>query len=307
MIRIDALLGREYLLYWIVWAAVGSCIGSFLNVVIYRLPRDLSVVGPRSFCPRCEHPIAWHDNIPLFSYAVLRGRCRRCRQPIAWRYPAVELLTAAAAVAVFNRFGVWPYGLVYFALVCALLAASVIDLHFRIIPDEISIYGRWIGLACSFALPLLHGTESRELALGRSLLGAVVGGGWLYATGSAGALMLYGLRWLGVRLRRRPFWRRRLARYRHLKEAMGGGDVKLLAMAGAVIGWKMATVAFVLAPFLALIPGVLMLALKRSHFIPYGPYLSLAIVAAIFFGEDLLAASRVEDTVRLLWDVYLSR
>ena len=260
-------------------------------------------MAPRSHCPRCEHPIAWFDNIPLLSFALLGGRCRRCRQPIRWRYPAVELLTAAAAIATFSRFGVWPYGAVYFALCCALLAASVIDLDFRIIPDEISIYGRWIGLACSFAFPLLHGTASRELALGRSLLGAVVGGGWLYATGTAGAQMLYVLRWLGVRLRHRPFWRRRFARYRHLKEAMGGGDVKLLAMAGTVLGWKYATMAFVLAPFLALVPGVMLLVFHKSHFIPYGPYLSAAAVVALFFGPEILRASQIEETIQLLWAV----
>jgi leader peptidase (prepilin peptidase)/N-methyltransferase len=283
---------------------VGCCLGSFLNVCIFRLPRDESVIRPRSRCPHCQRQLAWVDNLPLVSFALLRGRCRSCRRPIAWRYPVVEALTGLATVAVWQRFGLGPVGLIYLALICGLIVASFVDLEFRIIPDEISLGGLAVGLVASVWVPALHGTAARGLALARSATGLVVGGGLLYATASAGNVMLFGLRRLGVALRRHPRWRRRLARYRHLRESMGLGDVKLLAMAGAVLGWKPVTVAFLLAPVLAVIPGLAVMILKRSHVIPYGPFLSLGLILALFVGEEILHASGIEETARLWWHYY---
>lgn len=289
---------------WVLWFIVGAVVGSFLNVCIYRLPREQSIVRPRSRCPRCQHPLAWYDNIPLVSYAVLRARCRHCRGTIHWRYPVVEALSGVSTVAVLDRFGLGPQGLVYLCLVWALIVASVIDLEHQIIPDEISLGGLVVGLLVSPLVPQLHGTTQPLTAFLRSLIGVGVGGGLLYTVGTAGGLALLWVRRLGVCLRRHPFWRARFAHYRHMREVMGGGDVKLLAMAGAVLGWKVVTLTFFLAPLLAVLPGLMVLVCKRSHLIPYGPFLSLALVLALFAGERLLQASGVEDTLKLLWFYY---
>ncbi|MBI1992009.1 MAG: prepilin peptidase [Candidatus Omnitrophica bacterium] len=243
------------------------------------MPREQSIVRPRSRCPQCRHPIAWYDNVPLLSFLLLRGACRHCRQPIVWRYPVVELVTAISMVAVFHRFGFGARGLVYVAFISALIVCSFIDFEFQIIPDEISLGGVILGVLLSVLLPSLHGTDSRWLALGRSVIGLLVGGGLLYGTGVVGDLIFR-------------------------KESMGGGDVKLLAMAGSILGWKLVVLTFFLAPFFALIPGLIVLLWKRSHLIPYGPFLSLGLVASLFFGNDILQATGVEDTIRILWSFY---
>jgi len=265
--------------YWTIWFVCGCLLGSFLNVCIFRMPREQSVVRPRSRCPHCEHPIAWYDNIPVVSFVILRGACRQCRRPIRWRYPIVESLTGLSSVAVFHRFGVWPLGLVYLALVCGLIVSSFIDLEFQIIPDEISLGGLALGVLLSLAIPSLHGTDSRWLALGRSVIGLVVGGGLLYGTGLVGDFLFK-------------------------KESMGGGDIKLLAMAGSLLGWKLVVLTFFLAPLLAVIPGLAVLVFKRSHVIPYGPFLSLALVVSLFVGHEIIQRSGVEETGRMLWMFY---
>ena len=257
--------------------ALGCCIGSFLNVVVYRLPREESIVRPRSRCTSCKRPIAWHDNIPLVSYVALGGACRHCRKHFSVRYPVIELLTGLAVTTVIYRFGFNAVGWIYAAFLAALIAASFIDLEFQIIPDEISLGGLAVGLALSLLVPALHGADSHLAALGRSAIGVLAGGGVLYATGMLGDFIFR-------------------------KESMGGGDIKLLAMAGAVLGWQLVMVAFFLAPMLAVIPGLIVLFVKKSHVIPYGPFLSLALVIAMFAGYDLLRVSGIEESVRLLWE-----
>ncbi len=264
---------------WFVWFWLGSCFGSFLSVCIYRLPRELSVVRPRSRCPQCEQPIVWYDNIPLISFVLLRGACRGCRRSISWWYPLVELLTGLLTVAVLDRFGLGPVGWIYLVFVYALIVASFVDLEFQIIPDEISLGGLAVGLVLSALIPSLHGTDSRWLALGRSAIGMLVGGGVLYATGLLGDFLFR-------------------------KESMGGGDIKLLAMAGSVLGWKLVMITFFLGPLLALIPGLIVLLLRRSHVIPYGPFLSLGLLLSLFLGNALLRVTGVDETVRILWDYY---
>lgn len=262
-------------LVWVIEFVIGTFIGSFLNVCIYRLPREQSIVTPRSRCPRCSKPIAWYDNIPVLSYLALGGRCRRCRGAIHWRYPIVETLSGAAAVTVLGRFGLNAAGLSYLVFVWALITVSFIDLEFQIIPDEISLGGLALGVLLSLLIPQLHGTLQRVAALKASLVGALVGGGLLYVTGALGTLIFR-------------------------KEAMGGGDVKLLAMAGSLLGWKAVTVTFFLAPVLAIGPGVAVLAARRSHLIPYGPFLSLALVVSLFAGSWLLEVSGLDTSIRLL-------
>jgi len=270
-------LPSEVVWTWV--AAFGLIIGSFLNVCIYRLPREQSLVWSRSRCPQCRALIAWYDNIPLVSYAVLRGRCRNCAHPISRRYPLIEVLSAVAAVGVLRWFGLTAVGLVYLVFVWALIVVSVIDLDFQIIPDEVSVGGLIVGVVVSLAVPQLHGTTHLLVALKRSVLGALVGGGVLYGTGVLGGLVFR-------------------------KEAMGGGDVKLLAMAGSILGWKLVTLTFFLAPVLAVIPGVVVLVTKRSHIIPYGPFLSLALVVSMFVGEQVLRLTGLEESARLLWSFY---
>ena len=237
---------------WLLWFVLGSCVGSFLNVCIYRMPREQSIVRPPSRCPKCERPIAWFDNIPILSFVLLRARCRHCRQPVSWRYPIVESLTGIATVTIFSRFGVTPVAMVYAAFVYGLIVCSVIDLEFQIIPDEISVGG------------------------------LVVGGGLLYLTGLLGDFIFR-------------------------KESMGGGDIKLLAMAGSVLGWKLVTLTFFIAPVFALIPGLFVLLLKRSHVIPYGPFLSIGLVVSLFVGPELLRMSGIEETISLLVQYYFQR
>lgn len=243
------------------------------------MPREQSVVRPRSRCPRCKHPIVWYDNIPLVSYARLGGKCRHCRHPILWRYPLVEALTGFATASVIARFGMTPAGAVYLLFIYGLITASFIDFEFQIIPDEISLGGLVLGVLASGLVPALHGTDSRLWALGRSVFGVLVGGGTLYVTGVLGDILFR-------------------------KESMGGGDVKLMAMAGAILGWKLVVLAFFLAPLLALLPGLFVLFVKRSHVIPYGPFLSLALVIALCYGSQVLRATGVEDSFRLLWEYY---
>ena len=258
---------------------IGACIGSFLNVCIYRLPKDQSIIWPRSRCPGCAHVIAWYDNIPLISYLVLRAKCRHCRATISWRYAVVEALTGALTVAIISRFGASAVGWTYLIFVWTLIVISFIDLEYRIIPNILSIGGLILGWILSPLVPQLHGTSEPLVAAARSCFGSLTGCGVLYLTASIGSFIFQ-------------------------KEAMGLGDVDLLAMAGAFLGWKLVVFTFFAAPVLAVVPGVIVLVRKRSHEIPYGPFLSLGLVLALFAGEPILRASGVEDSVRWIWSVY---
>ncbi len=234
---------------------------------------------PGSHCPGCEYPIAWYDNLPILSFILLRRRCRHCGVAISWRYPLVEALTAALTVAIVARFGAWPLGVVYIAFAAALVVISVIDYETKLIPNVLSVGGLVAGLILSPLVPALHGTTDGVLAFGRAALGAMVGCSLLYLTGSVGELIFR-------------------------KEAMGLGDVDLLAMAGAFLGWKLVLLTFFLAPLLAVVPGIVVLMTKRSHEIPYGPFLSIGLVVSLFFGQQIIHASGIEETLRMLSDAY---
>jgi leader peptidase (prepilin peptidase)/N-methyltransferase len=271
--------GQMWRMTWLLGFIAGSFLGSFLNVCIYRLPRDQSIVRPRSRCRSCKRTIRWYDNIPLVSFVLLGRRCRRCKAVIAWRYPLVEALTGVATAGVLHRFGVTPAAMVYIAFVAALIAASFIDFDYQIIPDEISVGGLVVGLGVSILVPRLHGTDSPLIALGWSVVGVLAGGGILYGTAIIGDFIFR-------------------------KESMGGGDIKLLAMAGSILGWKLVLVTFFIAPIIALIPGLFVLLFRKSHVIPYGPFLSLALVISLFYGDAILRLSGIEETARLLWQIY---
>jgi leader peptidase (prepilin peptidase)/N-methyltransferase len=251
-------------------------VGSFLNVCIHRLPKGESVVWPRSHCPKCQKRIPGYDNIPFISFLLLGGKCRFCREKISLRYPLVEFLTAFLMLALFNRFGL-NYGFfLYMVMLWALIIATFVDIQHRIIPDEVSIGGLIIGLIMlsitGFSFNPLKFTFFPML---RSALGIVIGGGIIYATGALFDLIYF-------KLLKHPA-------INGETESMGGGDVKLLAMIGAFMGWRLAVLTFFMAPFLGIVIGIINLAAKKDHTIPYGPFLSIAALVALFWGDKIVA------------------
>ncbi|MCG3176237.1 MAG: Type 4 prepilin-like proteins leader peptide-processing enzyme [Candidatus Omnitrophica bacterium] len=242
-------------------ALLGACVGSFLNVCIVRLPEDRSIVFPASHCVACKKPIRWHDNIPVLSYVLLRGRCRDCRAGISWVYPAVELAGAALFALFYTTFGLTPAGVVYLSMALALLVETVIDMRYQIIPDEITLPGMVIGLIVSTVWPSLHGSEVWWGGALASLAGLLAGGGFLYLAGTLAEKILK-------------------------KEAMGGGDVKLLAMIGAVIGWQGVLWTVLASSFTGAIAGLTLRWTTGEERIPFGPYLALGAVLYIFFGQS---------------------
>ena len=246
---------------WVILSLVlilGACIGSFLNVCICRLPESRSIVRPPSACPRCGAPIRFYDNIPIFSYLLLLGKCRSCKTRISPRYPLVEFLTGLLAAAAVVRFGLTADFIVYLAFICALVAITFIDLDQQIIPDVMSLPGIPIGLACSVLVS--------SLTFRDSLIGILIGGGSLF-------LLAWG--------------------YQHFtgKEGMGGGDIKLLAMIGAFIGWKGVFFTILVSSATGSVIGLflMMMAKKDLKFaVPFGPFLSIGAIAYLFFGPEVI-------------------
>ena len=236
----------------------GICIGSFLNVCIFRLPEGKSIVHPPSSCPGCGAAIRLYDNIPVLSYFILRGRCRDCHTPIAFRYVLVELLGGLMAVCVYFRFGPGMEGIIYYAFMAALLVITFIDIDHRIIPDVISLPGIPLGVAASFFMPSLSWADS--------LIGVLAGGGSLYAVA-----------WGYVRITG--------------KEGMGGGDINLLAMIGAFIGWKGVLLTIFMGSAIGTLVGLAAMLAEKKNMkmrIPFGPFLALGAVISIFFGQELI-------------------
>lgn len=236
----------------------GLALGSFLNVCIYRIPLKKSIVHPPSSCPNCGAGIRFYDNIPVISYIVLLGRCRHCRAPISFRYPLVELITGLLSVALFIHFGLSPKYIFLFLFTVALIAIAFIDLQHKIIPDVISLPGILVGLAFSF-FP----------SAGVSPLDALIG-----AAGGAAFLLLVGVAFEKVTGR----------------EGMGGGDVKLLAMIGAWMGWKALPYIILISSLSGAVIGGVSLAVSRQGVrsrIPFGPFLALGALVFLFFGDDI--------------------
>ena len=236
---------------------LGLLLGSFLNVVIYRLPRDKPVVADRSRCPRCEVVIRWFDNVPLVSYALLKGRCRKCSSRIPARYPVVELVSAIIAALVVYRYGVTLESLWVYGFVSMLLVITFIDWSHQIIPDELSLGGvvfGWVGAVVCL-----------DLSLVESLIGSLVGGGLVLAI----ALLYKALRKV---------------------EGMGGGDVKLMAMIGAFVGWQMIFPVLFLASFVGSIYGIYLL--RRGGggktAVAFGSFLAPAATVVFVYGTRLL-------------------
>jgi leader peptidase (prepilin peptidase)/N-methyltransferase len=237
----------------------GMCIGSFLNVCIYRLPSSTSIINPsRSFCPQCNSAIQFYDNIPVLSYLWLKGRCRNCKAPISPRYPLVELMTGILAIAILFKFHLTLEGVIYFVFTSSLLVITFIDIDHKIIPDIISLPGIPIGLAASFVLP--------AMTFKSSLLGLLAGGG---------SLLL--VAWTYSLITR--------------KEGMGGGDIKLLGMIGTFIGWKGVIFTIFAASLTGTLVGMIVMLLKGKNLkfaIPFGPFLSIGAMSYVFFGEKVL-------------------
>lgn len=237
----------------------GICIGSFLNVCIYRLPESKSIAHPRSMCPSCGTLIRFYDNIPIFSYMALRGKCRHCTAHISFRYPVVEFISGMFAVGVFLKYGMGLETLIYFTFIATLLVITFIDIDHQIIPDVITLPGIPIFLAASLALP--------KITLIESILGILTGGGSLFLVA-----------WLYHLLTR--------------KEGMGGGDIKLLAMMGAIVGWKGVLFTIFVASAVGTLAGMLIIIKSGKTMklaVPFGPFLAIGGIAYILIGPQLIA------------------
>ena len=243
--------------WWLVYAGLmGACIGSFLNVVIYRLPLGQSLVTPPSRCPKCGYRLKWYDNIPVFGWLLLAGRCRECKNRISIQYPIVELITAVLCVIVVWVTPPGPLLVSRLLLLFTLIALFGIDLEHQILPNSITLPGIVAGLLLSTIAPP---------GLRDAVIGTVLGGGVLYAIAWAYFL-----------------WRR--------EEGLGMGDVKMLAMIGAFLGWKMVLVTLVLSSFSGALIGVGLIALQRGSMklaLPFGTFLAAGAVAAMLVGAPL--------------------
>jgi leader peptidase (prepilin peptidase)/N-methyltransferase len=241
----------------VAFAVVGLMVGSFLNVCIYRIPLRRSVVYPRSKCASCDRPLAWYENVPVVSYLVLRGRCRTCGTRISLQYPLVELTTAAAFVIHYEVLGLSPLLPVRIAFTCVLIVLFAIDLEHQLLPNVITLPALAAGLVLSLVLPP---------GLRDALIGVLVGGGILFLIAE-----------VYFRLRK--------------EEGMGMGDVKMLAMIGAFLGWKLTVLTLILASFGGSIAGILLLVTRRGNMkaaLPFGTFLAAGALAASLFGEPLV-------------------
>lgn len=241
----------------------GLVLGSFLNVCIWRLPRAESIIMPGSHCSYCNNPIRWHDNIPLIGYILLKGRCRDCNARISFKYFLIELITAVMSAAMFIRYDLTPQFFIYILFFSLLLIATFVDIRYRIIPDEISLGGAILGIILSFIFPVMQDAPAHIKGLLLSFAGAFMGAAITYLTGVLGSVIFR-------------------------KEAMGFGDVKLMAAVGAFLGWKLTLLSFFIAPFFGSAYGIDVLLRKKSHLIPYGPFLSLGALAALFYGDKII-------------------
>ncbi len=238
--------------------AFGLILGSFLNVCIHRIPLGRSIVHPPSSCPECGVRIRFYDNIPLVSYLFLRGRCRSCGAWISWRYPLVEALTGAISYLLFIRFGLGLQYIVLIAFSASLVVISIIDLYHQIIPDVISLPGILAGIGASFLI--------EDLSWTASLLGAVAGGGSLFLVGRAYAATMK-------------------------REGIGDGDIKLLAMIGAWMGWSALPLVVLISSLVGALVGGAFLVMSGQDArtrIPFGPFLSLGSLFYLFWGRQLI-------------------
>lgn len=248
----------EQLLLFLIFA-FGASLGSFYNVCIYRIPKKISIVTPGSSCPFCKKKIPFYLNIPVFSYFVLQGKCKYCKHPFSPRYPIVEALTGLILLALYIKFGYSITTIFWFVFISVLIIISFIDIDYQIIPDIFSLPGIFIFATAPLFVP--------EISFMDSVFGIMLGGGSLYLI----ALTYYMLK---------------------KTEGMGGGDIKLLAMIGAAIGWKGVIVTIFIGSLAGTIAGIIIMISSKiidiKLKIPFGPYLSIGAVIYIFFGQALI-------------------
>ena len=241
----------------VILAVLGLAVGSFLNVCVHRLPRGQSLSAPPSRCPHCDYRLRWFDNIPVVSYAMLGGRCRKCSARISIRYPIVELVTMALFVLHGAVFGWSPLLIPRLVFACAMVVLFAIDMEHQLLPNAITLPGIVVGLIASTVLPP---------GIIDALIGVLIGGGVLWLIGEA-----Y-FRYSG-------------------HEGMGGGDVKMLAMIGAFLGWKLVLVTLVLSSVLGSIIGLIVIALRKGgmkYALPYGTFLALGALVASLAGDAIV-------------------
>lgn len=247
-----AMLELYYWIFWILLGALGLCLGSFLNVVIWRWPRETSIIRPRSACPQCDTPIAWYDNIPLVSFVLLGGKCRHCGKRISLRYPAIELLTAALLVAIFAYRGIEAQTVIRAMLALMMIATAIIDAEHLLIPDEISLGGIVLGIGFSFLPGGVYPLEA--------VIGAAAGAGIFWIIRKVHMLLT------GI-------------------EGMGLGDVKLAGAIGAFLGWYSLPPVFLFSTGTGLLAGGTLIIAKRKGRraqLPFGTFLALGTVIYIF-------------------------
>jgi len=245
--------------FWVASLVVllGACVGSFLNVCIYRLPRRESLMWPGSRCTTCERSLSWYENVPIVSWVVLRGRCRTCRASVSWMYPAVEMVTALAFLSGYLLYGLTMIAVVRVLFACALIVLFVTDLQHKILPNIITVPGIVVGFVCSLFLPP---------GWLESLIGIVVGGGSLFAI----AETYYRVRG---------------------QEGLGMGDVKLLGMIGAFLGWKLVLLTLVFASVAGSLAGGILIVSGRGNMkyaLPFGTFLAIGALVAAIWGTPIV-------------------
>ena len=238
----------------------GLAWGSFLNVVIYRLPRKLNIIKPRSFCPSCKHKIPFYYNIPLLSFIILKGKCKYCGEKISFMYPLVELLTPLLLLSIYFKFSLSLFFFFSFIFVSALIVLAFIDYYHQILPNEITIPGALLFLGYSFLNPYIN--------FGNSLLGMMVGGGIL--------LLIY---WIYFRIKK--------------IEGLGLGDVKMMIMVGSFLGWLKTLFTLLLGSFVAALVGIFLIIFKEKdlkYSLPFGTFLSPSAFIALIWGSEIINA-----------------
>lgn len=239
------------LIYYIFSFLFGAAIGSFLNVLIYRLPREKSIIKPNSFCPHCKKAIKWHENIPILSFIILKGKCSECQNPISIHYPLIESITACLFLYLFIKYNLTLGFFVYIIFFCSLIVISGIDFSHQIIPDIISIPGIFLGLIFQII--------NSNFIFG--LIGMIFGGGLI----------------LLIRV---------IGGWTYKKEVMGLGDVYLAAMIGVFVGFPFIIASIFIAAFVGSILGVVYIISTRQSRespIPFGPFLSIGGMAVVIF------------------------
>ncbi|HJS51473.1 MAG TPA: prepilin peptidase [Pyrinomonadaceae bacterium] len=280
----ESLTGLPELVAYIFAFVLGAIIGSFLNVIIHRVPNEESIVFPNSKCPKCQTPLKPYDNIPILSWLVLGGKCRNCKEKIAVRYPAVELLTALSFVLVYWQIGFDPMLFVGLVFVSVMIALMFIDAEHMILPNVITYPFVAFAFAVRIVYPIAFGTVFSDMtypplaslstypawvvSLAGAVLGAIAGGGSLWLVGA--------------------IWKKLRG-----VEAMGLGDVKMMAGVGALLGWRLAVLSIFLAAFAGALIGIIVIMRQKDRNfqaqIPFGIFLGIGSIVAFLFGEQMIA------------------